>query len=299
MPPYFMNIDTGMGIIEKIVFLVQLFCLGLKDAFSETYHPNFACKHGFVYTYPGYKKYNLVLNERSIYMNWLTVVSWLAIGVGILQALIITLDIVRYPQKMMPIMNIVWPLIGLYFPLFGILSYYSLGRANDMNHDMDHNHHEHENHHSHGDKPFWQSVFVSTTHCSGGCSLGDMFGAPIVFLLGLTIAGEVLFADYAVEFILAYLFGIAFQYYGMGFGHDNPGEALKDAVKADTFSLVCFEIGMFGWMALVHYVFFPANPPEANTAVYWFMMQLAMMLGFATSYPANWFLVKKGVKHAM
>ncbi|HET7656949.1 MAG TPA: DUF4396 domain-containing protein [Bacillales bacterium] len=238
-------------------------------------------------------------------MNWLSIISWIAIIIGILQAFIITIDVIRYPQKMMPIMNVVWPLIGLYFPLIGIVAYYKLGRANDRNHEIDHGHQEdhdhdhHHDHHDHGDKPFWQSVFVSTTHCSGGCSLGDMIGAPIVFLLGLTIAGVTLFADYAVEFVLAYLFGIAFQYYGMGFGHDHPGKALKDAIKADTLSLICFEIGMFGWMAIVHYVLFPVSPPEANTAVYWFMMQLAMMLGFCTSYPANWFLVRKGVKHAM
>lgn len=108
-----------------------------------------------------------------------------------------------------------------------------------------------------------------------------------------------LLADYVVEFILAYLFGIAFQYYGMGFQkHDHPGQAIKNAIKADTWSLIAFEIGMFGWMALTHYVFF-GGMPEPNTAVFWFMMQLAMMIGFVTSYPANWLLVKKGVKHAM
>lgn len=266
-------------------------------------------------------------------MAWLPIVAWISIIIGVLQAIIITIDVIRYPQSMMPIMNIVWPLTGLYFPIFGLWAYFGLGRAKgqmdmkmdhmdmdsmnmesgmDMSMDdevhMDHNdhhhmkHHDHGemDHHGHGEKPLWQGVFVSTTHCSSGCSLGDMFGAPIVFLLGLTIAGVMLFADYAVEFILAYLFGIAFQYYGMGFkAHDQPGKALKDAVKADTLSLVCFEIGMFGWMALVNYVFFVTNVPAPNTAVFWFMMQLAMMLGFCTSYPANWYLVKKGVKHAM
>lgn len=38
---------------------------------------------------------------------------------------------------------------------------------------------------------------------------------------------------------------------------------------------------------------------EPTTVVFWFMMQIAMMIGFCTSYPANWYLVKKGVKHAM
>ncbi|HEX7064970.1 MAG TPA: DUF4396 domain-containing protein [Bacillales bacterium] len=246
-------------------------------------------------------------------MSWLEVLSWIAIVIGFLQAVVITIDVSRHPQQMMPIMNIVWPLTGLYFPLAGMLAYYKLGRSTgemnmEMGHERDHKDHtehmkneshDHMEHHNHGNKPFWQSVFVSTTHCSSGCSLGDMIGAPIVFLTGFTIAGMTLFADFAVEFVLAYLFGLAFQYYGMGFKkHDKPGQAVKNAIKADTWSLVAFEIGMFGWMALAHYVFF-VKMPEPNTAVFWFMMQLAMMLGFCTSYPANWILVKKGVKHAM
>lgn len=248
-------------------------------------------------------------------MSWLEIVSWIAIGIGILQTIIITIDVIRYPQNMMPIMNIVWPLTGLYFPVFGLWAYYSLGRAKgqmdmkmdhtDMESDMDngehmdHQDHSHMEHHGHGEKPFWQSVFVSTTHCSSGCSLGDMVGVPIVTLTGLTIAGSTLFADYAVEFILAYIFGIAFQYYGMGFKKQKEsGKAIKNAIKADTWSLIAFEIGMFGWMALVHFVFF-VQMPTPTTAVFWFMMQIAMMLGFLTSYPANWILVKKGIKHAM
>ncbi|GAB4074767.1 DUF4396 domain-containing protein [Barrientosiimonas marina] len=243
-------------------------------------------------------------------MTWLEIISWISITLSALQALIITIDVIRYPQKMMPIMNIVWPLTGLYFPIAGIWAYYGLGRAKgEMNHEEmehhdhgEHNHgsdHHDMHHHGHGDKPFWQSVFVSTTHCSSGCSLGDMIGAPLVFYTGFLIAGSELLTDYVVEFILAFIFGIAFQYYGMGFQkHDQPGQAIKDAIKADTWSLICFEIGMFGWMALAYYGFF-VNMPEPNTAVFWFMMQLAMMLGFLTSYPANWLLVKKGIKHAM
>lgn len=258
-------------------------------------------------------------------MTWLVIISWVAIFIGILQAIIITVDVARHPQQMMPIMNIVWPLTGLYFPIFGIWAYDRLGKAkkqsehthiehmntesgkdmgmndegNDDHHDGNHHEHEGMHHHSHGNKPFWQSVFVSTTHCSSGCSLGDMIGAPIVFFTGLTIASITLYADFVVEFIIAYIFGIGFQYYGMGFTkHDQPGQAIKNAIKADTWSLVAFEIGMFGWMALAYFLFF-VNMPEPNTPVYWFMMQIGMMIGFCTSYPANWVLVKKGVKHAM
>jgi hypothetical protein len=38
---------------------------------------------------------------------------------------------------------------------------------------------------------------------------------------------------------------------------------------------------------------------KPTTPAYWFLMQLGMIVGFATSYPANWFLVKLGVKSPM
>ena len=33
--------------------------------------------------------------------------------------------------------------------------------------------------------------------------------------------------------------------------------------------------------------------------VFWFMMQIAMLAGFLTSYPVNWWLVKQGIKEKM
>jgi uncharacterized protein YqgC (DUF456 family) len=39
-----------------------------------------------------------------------------------------------------------------------------------------------------------------------------------------------------------------------------------------------------------------ANPTEP---VFWFMMQIGMIIGFFTSYPANIWLVKKRIKHGM
>lgn len=79
----------------------------------------------------------------------------------------------------------------------------------------------------------------------------------------------------------------------------SPREAVLDAMKADTLSLVAFELGMFAWMAVTYFVLFSAHRPEASTIVFWFMMQIGMVLGFATTYPANWLLVKWGVKMGM
>jgi hypothetical protein len=77
-------------------------------------------------------------------------------------------------------------------------------------------------------------------------------------------------------------------------------QGLVVAIKADTLSLVAFEIGLFGWMAIVALIMFGttwhANPTEP---IFWFMMQVGMTIGFFTSYPANRWLIEKGIKHGM
>ena len=36
-----------------------------------------------------------------------------------------------------------------------------------------------------------------------------------------------------------------------------------------------------------------------TSPVFWFMMQIAMIFGFATGYPVNWILIKRGLKEKM
>jgi len=119
-----------------------------------------------------------------------------------------------------------------------------------------------------------------------------------VFIAGAAIGGVMLFASYVFDFALAWFLGIIFQYLAIvQMRRISVQTALKEAIKADTLSLVMFEIGLFGWMALVAFVLignlYPVSP------VFWFMMQIGMILGFFTSYPANWWLVKKGIKQGM
>jgi hypothetical protein len=220
--------------------------------------------------------------------QWLIVLSWVAVGLGLATAGAITLDLIRHPQGM-KIMNIVWPVTGLYFPLVGWRLYTAMGRpmASDAEQMS-------------AGKPRWESVFLSSTHCGSGCVIGDIIGAPIVFVAGWSLAGERLFAEYVVEFAIAYLFGIAFQYFPIrAMRKLAPHEAVLEAMKADTVSLIAFEIGMFAWMAVTYFVLFTTGRPDASTIVFWFMMQIGMVLGFLTTYPANWLLVKWGVKPGM
>ena len=214
----------------------------------------------------------------------LETVSWIAVTLGVLTALVIALDARRHPQDM-KIMNVVWPVTGLYFPVVGLWLYRAIGRSPGG--------------HAHHAKAGWKSTFLSATHCASGCVIGDMVGAPVVFIAGWTLLGSALLADYATEFTLAYLAGIAFQYLPIREMRDvSPGAAIRDAIKADTLSLVAFEVGMFGWMALVRF-WLLGHELAPSSIVFWFMLQIGMIAGFATTYPANWLLVKWGVKGGM
>lgn len=59
---------------------------------------------------------------------------------------------------------------------------------------------------------------------------------------------------------------------------------------------------MYGSMALAQLVVLPAlasGRAAVLSAQFWWVMQLAMLAGFVTSYPVNWWLIRIGVKEAM
>lgn len=188
----------------------------------------------------------------------------------------------------MSVMNFVWPITALYFGPFVLWSYFRFGRATITQH-----------HSTTADNEVgWQQVWVGATHCGAGCTLGDIVAEYLIFLTGITLFGSILFASFALDFTLAYLLGIIFQYFSIAPMRQIKGwAAIVAALKADTISLLAFEIGLFAFMFWMHSYFHPHL--EASQPEYWFLMQVGMIIGFFTAYPANWWLIKKGWKEAM
>lgn len=227
----------------------------------------------------------------------LTIVSWIVIALGLLTAGAIALDVRRHPQHM-SVMNITWPITGLYMPVIGWVAYWFMGRPDGRSRHSDHDADAGAGHH-HAAKPKWQSVFVGVTHCGGGCTLGDALAAPIVAATGFTVLASTMLGHFVGAFIGAYVFGLVFQILpAMEMGETNIARAFINAVKADTVSLVAFEIGMFAWLAIAFTGILGEEPPVASP-VYWLQMQIAMDIGFVTAFPANWWLIGRGIKHGM
>jgi hypothetical protein len=148
-------------------------------------------------------------------------------------------------------------------------------------------------------RPFWQKVFVGANHCGAGCTLGDIVSEFFILWTGWTIAGVAMYAAWISDYVVAFLFGIAFQYFTIVPMRNLSRRAgIWAAVKADWMSITAYQVGMYGWMAIARFAIFgPALEPRHPT--FWFMMQLAMWCGIATTYPVNWWLLKTGRKEAM
>ena len=221
--------------------------------------------------------------------TWLTVVAWISLASSFACAIVIAADVfLRGHRQRMWIMDVVWPLTALYAGLLGLFAYWHWGRMSR---------------HAAGRRTHYGlrvAVGISDTHCGAGCALGDVIGEWALFAFGVTIAGVTLWPEYLADFALAFVFGIAFQYFAIApMRHLSVRDGVVAALKSDTLSVVTFEVGLFGWMALMYFVFFAHPQLRQDQAAYWFLMQIGMMLGFVTSYPANAWLIRRGIKEAM
>lgn len=215
---------------------------------------------------------------------WFTGLAGIYVPLSILTALLVLGDIfVLGRRQKMAIMEAVWPLTMLYWGPLGLVFYAWFGRASDGEED--------------GEAPMWQATFKGATHCGAGCALGDFLGDWAAFAIGFTLLGSELLGKYLFAFVPAFLIGIVFQYFSVAPMRGLAlGEGLVAAVKIDTLSLLAYEIGMFAWMAVRSWLY-PAMQPTQWS--YWLMMQVAMVLGFATTYPVNWWLISRGIKERM
>lgn len=220
---------------------------------------------------------------------WLNTLAIASLAISAICAVIVLIDLARFPQQM-AIMNWVWPITALYGGPLALWMYARLGRPASRKALQRHGMHQ---------APFYASVAVSASHCGAGCVLGDVIAEFAIFFTGFILLGSVLATEYVGDYILAYAFGIAFQFFAIApMRHLSLVPGIKAAIKADTLSLTAFEIGLFGWMAVSYFVLFhPRLMP--NQPAFWFMMQIGMILGFITSYPANWLLIRLGIKEAM
>ncbi len=230
---------------------------------------------------------------------WLQSVAAVSLAAGVGSALFIAVDIARGRRQKMAIMNVVWPITGLWAGALGLAGYLRYGRAPRAGEQATKP--TRAGHGTHGgDPPVPVAAARGTTHCGAGCTLGDVAAELWVLAFPLALFGHRLFGTWAYDYVFALTFGIAFQYLAIRpMNHDlSVGSTLKRAIAADFLSLTAWQVGMYAWMALATFGIF-GHELSKGGPTFWFMMQIAMLLGFFTSYPVNVWLVRRGIKEAM
>jgi hypothetical protein len=239
-----------------------------------------------------------------VFPAWLHALSIGAIALGCACALVVLVDVIRHPLKM-KVMNVVWPVTGLFGTVLTAWGYFRYGRdpsarrtGNDGSRDAE-------------AQPFAVTVGKGTLHCGAGCTLGDIAAEWLAFRVSAVavwfgwhhVFEDKIFAVWVLDFVFAFAFGIVFQYFaivpmrGLSFG-----KGIVAALKADALSLAAWQLGMYGLMAIAQWLVFQrafGHRAEVDTPEFWFAMQVAMVAGFATAYPVNWWLIRAGLKEAM
>jgi len=208
---------------------------------------------------------------------------------------VIVVDVVVLGNRQdMGIMNLAFPLTALYLGPIALWAYFARGRRMSRKRMA-----MHAGVMVEGPRDSVWQVSLSDSHCGAGCALGDVVGEWTVWATAWTIGSTAeLGPEYILDLPLALFFGILFQYFVIAPLRGQVGRLapLRDAIKSDTLSVLSFEVGLFGWMALAQYAIWKA---PIDSSSHWFLMQIGMMLGFVTSWPVNRWLLDHGIKEPM
>jgi hypothetical protein len=225
---------------------------------------------------------------------------------------ILTDELVLGHRQRMTVMNLVHPITALYAGPLWVWAYFRHGRSHDVvrreaerlvaeDCGLDRLRSQGESVEPRHLQSWHASIAAS--HCGAGCTLGDIggewilsavFGAPVLGAAG-TYGWEVV-----ADFVLAWTIGIVFQYFTIVPMRPDLGPARRHlaGVKVDTLSILAFQVGLFGWMAISHFVLL-LPPLPIDTGGHWFMMLIGIVLGFFTAWPVNRLLLRRGIKEKM
>jgi Domain of unknown function (DUF4396) len=140
----------------------------------------------------------------------------------------------------------------------------------------------------------WRQVLGSTMHCVAGDGVGILTGAVIASLFHLPKI-----TDIALEYVLGFGFGWSiFQALFMrGMAGGSYRRSLTSTFFPELLSMNCLMAGMVPVMAIATNSVPSGRDPSGPA--FWFIMSMALLVGFITAYPMNWWLVSRHLKHGM
>lgn len=228
------------------------------------------------------------MNMGNMVPAWLTAVSWGYLGLALLCASVIVYDLYgRGYRQRARVMEAVWPITALYFGPLALPAYYRWGRPRSEQWRKEHG--------ASPKKSLLTAAATGGTPGGAASALGHLLGVPLVVLSGLTIAGLDLWAMIVVIAVIATVLLFFFEYFFSTVPRRglSSGEGIGVALLIALVTVLAFDVGMGGWMVLLHFALFMPPPTDVT---FIFLMQVGLVLGFLTGYPAVLWLVRRGTK---
>lgn len=143
--------------------------------------------------------------------------------------------------------------------------------------------------------PLWKQGVGSTIHCVAGDATGIILAAVITAMLGLPM-----WIDLIVEYVTGFALGL-FIFQSLFMKSMMGGTYWENVRKTFLPEFISMNFMMAGMAPVMCFLMMGRDmrAMEPTELIFWGVMSLGVMVGFATAYPANVWMVAKQVKHGL
>jgi FtsP/CotA-like multicopper oxidase with cupredoxin domain len=144
-------------------------------------------------------------------------------------------------------------------------------------------------------KPLWKQGVGSTIHCVAGDATGIILAAAVTATLGLPM-----WVDLIVEYVTGFAFGL-FIFQSLFMRSMMGGTYWQNVRKSFLPEFISMNFMMAGMAPVMSFLMMGRDMRAMVPAelLFWGVMSLGVIAGFAIAYPANVWMVACGLKHGL
>jgi FtsP/CotA-like multicopper oxidase with cupredoxin domain len=144
-------------------------------------------------------------------------------------------------------------------------------------------------------QPLWKQGVGSTIHCVAGDATGIILAAVITATLGLPM-----WVDLVVEYLAGFAFGL-FIFQSLFMKNMMGGTYLENVKKSFMPEFISMNAMMAGMAPVMSLLMMGRDMRAMDPAelIFWGVMSLGVIAGFAMAYPVNVWMVSRKMKHGL
>ncbi|WP_192385807.1 DUF4396 domain-containing protein [Mesorhizobium silamurunense] len=143
--------------------------------------------------------------------------------------------------------------------------------------------------------PLWKQGVGSTIHCVAGDATGIILAAVVTATLGLPM-----WLDLIVEYLAGFAFGL-FIFQSLFMKSMMGGSYWQNVKKSFLPEFISMNFMMAGMAPVMSFLMMGRDmrAMEPTELLFWGVMSIGVIAGFTLAYPANVWLVARGLKHGL